>query len=102
MNISSGLHLFFSHRGDHVIISTECCSSDLESVASAVEVSELKDNFVPTANCVQDTKERQQVTRSGLQRMRCCVCHLHHQRAMAAAEPVRNIIKNCTSASVQL
>ena len=41
--------------------------SDLESVASAIEGSELnttQDNFVPTAKCIQDAKERQLVTRS--------------------------------------
>ena len=41
--------------------------SDLESVALAIEGSDLKDNLVPTANCIRDTKERQLVTRSGLQ-----------------------------------
>ena len=44
--------------------------TDLESVASAIEGSNLnitEDNFVPTAKCIQDTKERQLVTRSGLQ-----------------------------------
>ena len=51
--------------------------SDLESVALVVEGSDLKDIFVPTANCNRDTKERQLVTRSGLQRIRCCVRHLH-------------------------
>ena len=59
--------------------------SDLESVAFAIEGSDLnttKDHFVPTAKCIQDTKERQLVTRSGLPRLRCCVCHLHHEQAM--------------------
>ena len=45
--------------------------SDLETIALVVEGSDLKDNFVQTANCTQDTKERQLVTRSGLQRIRC-------------------------------
>ena len=56
--------------------------SDLESVASAIEGVDPKDNVVPTANCVRDTKERRLVTRSGIQCLRCCECHLHHQRAM--------------------
>ena len=43
--------------------------SDLGSVALAIEGSDLsitEDNFVPTARCIQDTKKRQLVTRSGL------------------------------------
>ena len=67
--------------------------SDLESVALVVEGSVDKDNFVPTANCNRDIKERQLVTRSGLQRLRCCVCHLHHERAMTAPGSVRMFFK---------
>ena len=67
--------------------------SDLESVALVVEGSDLKDNFVPTANCIRDTKERQLMTRSGLQRQRCCVCHLHHERAMSAPASVPKLFK---------
>ena len=65
--------------------------TDIESVALALEGSDLtitEDNFVPTAGCIQDTKERQLVTRSGLQRLRNSVCHLHHEQAMKA--PSRN------------
>ena len=43
--------------------------NDLESVALAIEGSDLninENNFVPRAKCIQDTKERQLVTRSGL------------------------------------
>ena len=43
-----------------------------------------------TADCLRDTKERQLVTRSGLQRIRCCVYHVHHERAMNAPGSVRN------------
>ena len=66
--------------------------TDIESVALALEGSELnttEDNFVPTAKSIQDTKERQLVTRSGLQRLWCCVCHLHHEQAMKAPYRVR-------------
>ena len=50
--------------------------NDLESVSFAIEgtnsdVSE--DGIVPTAEGIQDTKRRQLVKRSGLQRQRCCV-----------------------------
>ena len=64
---------------------------DLEAVASVVEGSDSNtdDNFVHTARCMQDTKERHLVTRSGLQRLRCSVCHLHHERAMYALAFVR-------------
>ena len=49
---------------------------------------------MPTAKCIiQDTKERQLVTRSGLQRLRCCVCHLHHKRAMKSPLRVRQSSK---------
>ena len=67
--------------------SAEQLSSDLEPVASAVEGSDLgptDDSFEPTASCINDTKERQLVTRSGLPRLRCCVYHLHHKRAMTS------------------
>ena len=62
--------------------SAESLSDTFESVALAVEGSDLnttEDNFVAAAKCTQDTKERQLVTRSGLQRLRCCVCHVHHK-----------------------
>ena len=70
--------------------------NDLESVALAIEGSDLsitEDNFVPTARCIQDTKERQLVTRSGLQSLQCCVCHLHHEPAMNAPASVRQFFK---------
>ena len=53
--------------------------SDLESVAIVVEGSDLsntEDPFEPTVKCINDTKKKQLVTRSGLQKPRCCVCHL--------------------------
>ena len=59
--------------------------SDVGTVALAFEGSDLsitEDNFVTTGRCIQDTKERQLVTRSALQRLRCCVCHLRHEQAM--------------------
>ena len=48
--------------------------SDLEAVASVVECSDSNtdDNFVPT-RCIQDTKERQLVTRSRPQRLHTVV-----------------------------
>ena len=68
---------------------------DLEAVASVVEGSDSNtdDNFVPTARCMQDTKERHLVTRSGLERIRCSVCHLHHERAMNAHVFLRQFFK---------
>ena len=66
--------------------------TDLESVALAIEGSDLnitEDDFVPSAKSSQDAKERQLVTRSGLQRLRCCVCHLHQEQAMKAPCRVR-------------
>ena len=66
--------------------------TDLGTVAFVIESSDLsitEDNFVPTATCIQDTKKRQLVTRSNLQRLRCCVCHLHHEQAMRAPYRVR-------------
>ena len=45
--------------------------------------------FCAHARCIQDTKKRQLVTRSYLQRLRCCVCHLHHEQAMRAPHRVR-------------
>ena len=66
--------------------------SDVGTVALAIEGSDFsitEDNFVPTARCIQDTKKRQLVTRSSLQILRCCVCHLHHEQAMKAPYRVR-------------
>ena len=44
---------------------------------------------MPTAKCIRDTKERQLVTRSGLQGLRLRVRHLHHKQAMTAPATVR-------------
>ena len=71
--------------------------NDLESVAFAIEGSDVnttEDHFVPTAKCIiQDTKGRQLVTRSGRQRLQCCVCHLHHDQAMKSPLRVRQSFK---------
>ena len=66
--------------------------SDLGTVALVIEGSDpgiTEDIFLPTARCIQNTKKRQLVTRSSLQRLRCCACHLHHEQAMRAACRVR-------------
>ena len=42
-----------------------------------------------TASCINDTNKRQLVTISGLSRLRCCVCHLHHKWAMNSHAAVR-------------
>ena len=63
--------------------------SDLESVALIIEDNDTKGHFVSTADCLRDARERQLVTRSGLQRIRSCVCHFHHVRAMNAPGSVR-------------
>ena len=65
--------------------SAEQLFADLKSVASTVEGSDFgptEDASEPTARCICDAKKGQLVTRSGLPRFRCCVCHLHHKRAM--------------------
>ena len=71
--------------------------NDLESVAFAIEGSDLnttEDHFVPTAKCIiEGTKGRQLVTRSGRQRLQCCVCHLHHDQAMKSPLCVRQFFK---------
>ena len=64
----------------------------LESVALAVGGSDLgttEDPLEPTARCINDTKKRQLVTRSGLPRFRCCACHLHHKWAVKS--PAKSI-----------
>ena len=48
-----------------------------------------EDRFEPTASCINGTKKRQPVTRSGLSRLICCVCHLHHKWAMNSPAAVR-------------
>ena len=45
------------------------------------------------AGCIRNTKERQLVTRSGLQTLRCCVCHLHHEQVTKAPYRVRQFFK---------
>ena len=73
-----------------------CCPHDLESVASAVEGSDLgptEDPFEPTASCIYDTNKRQLVTGSGLPRPRCCKRHLHHKQAMNSPAAVREFVK---------
>ena len=68
--------------------------SDLGTVAFVIEGSDLsitEDNSVPTARCFQDTKKRELVTRSNLQRLRCCVCHLRHEQALRAPHRVRQV-----------
>ena len=84
--------------------SAEQLFGDLESVASAVEGSDLGptvDPVEPTASCINDTKNRQLATRSGLPRLRCGVCHLHHKRAMNEfACCCSRIFQNSASTSV--
>ena len=68
--------------------------SDLGTVALVIEDSDLsmtEDNSAPTARCIQDTKKRERVTRSNLQRLRCCVCHLHHEQALRVPHRVRQV-----------
>ena len=55
------------------------------------DLSTTEDPFELTARCINNTKKRQLVTRSGLPRLRCCVCHLHHKCAMKARYRVRPI-----------
>ena len=78
--------------------------ADLEPVASAVEGGDFGtagDPFEPTARCISDTRKRQLVSRSGLPKLRCCVCHLHGKRAMHSAAAVR-FFQNGASTSVSL
>ena len=70
--------------------------SDLGTVALVIEGSDLsmtEDNSVPTARCIQDTKKRELVTGSNLQRLRCCVCHFHHEQALRALYRVRHFFE---------
>ena len=62
-----------------------CC------VSCAADLGTSEDCFEPTASCINGTKKRQLVTRSGLSRLRCCVCHLHHR-----------ILRNSASTGVSL
>ena len=70
--------------------------SDVGTVASAVQCSDLsiaEDNFVPTAKCIEDTKKKQLVTRSSLQRLRGCVCHLHHEALYRVRQFFAKVLK---------
>ena len=85
--------------------SAEQLFADLESVALAVEGSDLSTTempFEPTARCINDTNKKQLVTRSGLPRQRCCVCHLHHKWAMQSPAAVRENFQYSASTSVSL
>ena len=84
--------------------SAEQLFADPEPVALAVECSDLGtagDPFEPTPRCINDTKKTQLVTRSGLPRLRCCLCHLHHKWAMNLPASVRKFFKNNASVSLQ-
>ena len=76
--------------------SSEQHFTDLEFVALDVEGSDVGtggDPFEPTARCINDTRKRKQVTKSGLPRLTCCVCHLHHKWAMNSLAAVRDFFK---------
>ena len=80
--------------------------TDLESLALALEGEgtdlNITDNrFVPTAKCIEDTNERQLVTRSGLQRRRCCFCHFHPEQAMKAPYRVRQFFAKVLQTTLQ-
>ena len=79
----------------------ETLSRDLEYVAEVLEENETRSNLKPTADCPRNTREKQLVTRSGLPRIRCCVCQIHHERAMNAPGSVRKFLKK-SSTSIQL
>ena len=54
----------------------------------------IGDDIAPTAKCIKDTKKRNLVTRTGPQKLICCVCHLHHKQAMNAPAIVgRQVLK---------
>ena len=85
--------------------SAEQLFDDFEPDVLAVEGSDLsiaRDPLEPTARCINYSKKRQLVTRSGLPRLRCCACHLHHKRAIKSPAAVRHFFKNSTSPSVSL
>ena len=63
----------------------------LQKPLKAVTSIPLKTISCLRQNMFQDTKERQLVTRSGLERLRCCVCHLHHEQVMKAPCRVRQL-----------
>ena len=46
-----------------------------------------------TTEFIQDTKKRQLMTRSGLQRLRCDVCHLLHKQTMTASAATQQFFK---------
>ena len=74
----------------------------LNLVIEGRDLSITEDNFVPTARCNQDTKKRYLVTRSCLQRLRCFVCHLHHEQATRALYRVRQFFMKSTRESTSL
>ena len=68
----------------------------LESFALAVDGNDLgttEDLFEPTARCINDTKKRQLMTRSGLPSLRCCVSHIYHKCAMKPPAAAREFFK---------
>ena len=76
--------------------SAEELFADLESVASAVEGSDLgpSENPLSLQQVASMTpKKRQLVTRSGPPRQRCRVCHFHHKRAKNSPAAIREFSK---------
>ena len=68
----------------------------LESVALIIEGTHpnaTEEGNVHTAEFIQDTKKRQLVTRSGLQRLRCDVCHLLRKQTMTASAAFQQFCK---------
>ena len=72
---------------------TTLCN-DLESVTMVIEGTSsesIGDEIAPTAKCIKDTKKRNLVTRTGLQKLKRCVCHLHHKQATNAPAIVTQV-----------
>ena len=71
-------------------------SLNLGTVAVALEGGDISitegQTLCLTARCIQDTRERQLVTRSELQRLRCGVGHLHYGQAMGKPYSARQFM----------
>ena len=97
--------LLKTRRSEQQIRSTMAWSR-LQWVIEGTSAESTGGDIVPTSKCIEDTKELRLVTRNGRQRLRCCVCHLHHKQAMNAPAPVRQIFRRsfrrCTTFDVDV
>ena len=65
----------------------------MHQLSKAATSVELRIPLCPQQDASKTPKREELVTRSGFPRLRCCVCHLYHERAISAPAAVRQFFK---------